>query len=121
MLSPFSKYKVRCVMKIDKKAIEYRKKKGADFFIIQGEKSENFSGCSAGSGGGVLTIRPEVELGYGELPESLEVLDVDGEKVVVFFEVESCITPETEIKLDSMFFIKTLILENAVPVVLQND
>ncbi|GEM_PF-6830505 len=107
-------------MKIQEKAVDYLQKQKGDFFLIQGIKNENFSGCGCSSVG-IKTISAEVVVGYGDIPEGFHVEESNGAKAVILPEVEACLTPETEIKLDSILFIKTLSLINIVPAVVRAE
>ncbi len=107
-------------MLIDKKAISYRKKHNADFFVIRGQKQRNFSGCGCCSDG-VTTLSPEPVLGFGDIPVEARLIEVEGEKIYVLPEVENCLTEDSKIKLDSLLMIKNLAMENCKPIVLRSE
>lgn len=99
-------------MRLDKTALDYLKDQGGDYFLIVGKEKMRHQG----SGCGFISlpyIDLEVQVGHGQVPEGLDVLDLE---VPVAFEKGhwARLGEETTISLESSFFRKKLALENYV-------
>ncbi len=100
-------------MFIEKEAIDYRKKRKAEFFVVQGRPIQNNRGCLCAAG--VNIVNPVPTLGSGNTPERARLIEVEGEKVYVLPEAEACLTEHSTIKLNNLLMFKNLALENYKP------